>query len=61
MFVLVLALDYIGNPMGANCAPLVADLFLFCNEKDFVLSLSRDSRSNVIETFNSTSQYLDDL
>ena len=25
----------IGIPMGANCAPLVADLFLFCYERDF--------------------------
>ena len=27
-------------PMGTNCAPLVADLFLFCYERDFMLSLS---------------------
>ena len=31
---------FIGIPMGTNCAPLVADLFLFCNERDFMLSLS---------------------
>ena len=24
-------------PMGTNCAPLVADLFLFCYERDFVI------------------------
>ena len=24
----------VGIPMGTNCAPLVADLFLFCYEKD---------------------------
>ena len=30
----------IGIPMGSNCAPLVADLFLFCNERDFMKSLS---------------------
>ena len=29
----------VGIPMGTNCAPLVADLFLFCYERDFVLSL----------------------
>ena len=28
--------------MGTNCTPLVADLFLFCNEKDFMMSLSGD-------------------
>ena len=30
----------VGIPMGTNCAPLVADLFLFCYERDFMLSLS---------------------
>ena len=47
--------------MGTNCAPLVADLFLFCYETDFVLSLSDDNKSEDIEAFNSTSRYLDDL
>ena len=27
----------VGIPMGTNCAPLVADLFLFCYERDFML------------------------
>ena len=30
----------VGIPMGTNCAPLVADLFLFCYERDFMMSLS---------------------
>ena len=30
----------VGIPMGTNCAPLVADLFLFYYERDFMLSLS---------------------
>ena len=47
--------------MGTNCAPLVADIFLFCYERDFILSLSEDNQSDVIEAFNSTSRYLDDL
>ena len=29
--------------MGTNCAPLVADLFLFCCEGDFLMSLSDDN------------------
>ena len=33
----------VGIPMGTNCAPLVADLFLFCYERDFMLSLSEDN------------------
>ena len=40
--------------MGTNCAPLVADLFLFCYEREFMLSLSEDNQSDVIEAFNST-------
>ena len=51
----------VGIPMGTNCAPLVADLFLFCYEIDFMLSLSEDNQSGVIVTFNATSRYLDDL
>ena len=49
----------VGIPMGTNCAPLVADLFLFCYERDFMLSLSEDTQSDVIEAFSSTSRYLD--
>ena len=30
----------VGSPMGTKCAPLVADLILFCYERDFMLSLS---------------------
>ena len=51
----------VGIPMGTNYAPLVADLFLFCYERDFMLSLSDDNQNEVIEAFNSTSRYLDDL
>ena len=40
--------------MDANCAPLVANLFSFC-EQDFLLSLSGDNEPN-----NSTSRYLND-
>ena len=47
--------------MGTNSAPLVADLFLFCYERDIMLSISEDNQSDVIEAFNSTSRYLDDL
>ena len=47
--------------MGTDCAPLVADLFLFCYEKHFMLFLLDDNQSDVIEAFNSTSRYLDDL
>ena len=47
--------------MGTNCAPLVADLFLFSYERDFMLSLSDNNQTDIIDAFNSTSWYLDDL
>ena len=51
----------IGIPMGTNCALRVADLFLFCYERDFMMSLSRENQADIIEAFNSTSRYFDDL
>ena len=51
----------VGIPMGTNCAPLVADLFLFCYERDFMFSLSDNNQTDIIEALNSTSRYLDDL
>ena len=51
----------IGIPMGTNCAPLVADLFIFCSEGDFMKSFSRKNQADIIEAFNSTSRYPEDL
>ena len=47
--------------MGTCFAPLVADLVLFCYERDFILCLSDNNKNDIIEAFNSTSRYLDDL
>ena len=47
--------------MGTNCASLVADLFLFRYEREFMKSLSPENQANIIEAFNSTSRYLDEL
>ena len=47
--------------MGTNCASLVADVFLFCYERDFMTSLSDDNQADIIEAFDSTYRYLDDL
>ena len=41
--------------MGTCCAPLVADLFLFCYGRDFMLSLSNNNQADVIEAFDSVS------
>ena len=47
--------------MVTNCAPLVADLFLFCYERDFMMSLSVNKQANIIVAFNTTSRYLEDI
>jgi len=47
--------------MGANYALLVAELFLFCYESEFMKKLSRSNDLNIIERFNNTYRYLDDL
>ena len=51
----------VGIPMGPNCAPMVADLFLFCYERDCMMSLSDDKQADVIDAHNTTSRYLDDI
>ena len=47
--------------MDTNCALLFAELVLFCHERYFMLSLSDNNQTDIIEAFNSTSRYLDDL
>ena len=48
-------------PVCTNCVPLVFDLFLFCYEMNFMMSLSDDKQADVIDAFNTTSRYLDDI
>ena len=47
--------------MGTICASLVADLFLFCYEMDFMMSHSDDKQADIVVAFNNTSRYLDDI
>ena len=52
IFALDLVLNHkqiVGIPMGTNCVPLVADLFLFCYERDFLTYLSDDNQADIIE------------
>ena len=51
----------VGIPMGTNCAPLKADLFLYCYERDFMSNLQKSKRFDLIDKFNDTSRYLDDI
>ena len=47
--------------MGTNWSPLVAHLFLFCYERDFIMYHPDDKQTEIIDTFNTTSRYLDDI
>ena len=51
----------VGIPMVTSCAPLVADSFLFCYERDFMMSLSDDKQADIIDAFSTTSRYLDNI
>ena len=47
--------------MDTNCAPMVADIFLFYYERDFIMYLSDDNQANDIDAFNTTSRYLNEI
>ena len=51
----------VGIPMGTFCAPLIADLFLYCFERDFTSNLQKSKRFDLKDKFNDTSRYLDDI
>ena len=51
----------VGIPMGTNCAPLIADLILYCYERDFISNLHKSKRQDLKDIFNDTSRYLDDI
>ena len=47
--------------MGTNCAPLLADLFLYSYEADFVQSLLKAGKKHLAQQFNFTYRYIDDV
>ena len=49
----------IGIPMGTNCAPLLADLFLYSYESEFLQKLVKDKK--IHRAFNFTYRYIDDV
>ena len=51
----------VGIPMGTNCTPLIADLFLYFYDRDFMSDLHKSKRHDLIDMFNATSRYLDDM
>ena len=51
----------VGIPIGTNCAPLIADLFLFCYGRDFKPNLHNSKQYDLIDMFNDTSRYLGEI
>jgi hypothetical protein len=51
----------VGIPMGTNCAPLLADLFLYSYESEFLQKLVKDKKIHEARTFNFTYRYIDDV
>ena len=51
----------VGIHMGTNCAQIIADLFLYCYERDFMSNLQKSRRYDLIDMFNDTFRYLDDI
>ena len=50
----------VGIPMGTNCAPLLADLFLYSYESEFLQKLVKD-KIHEARAFNFTYRYIDDV
>ena len=51
----------VGIPMGTNCAPLLADIFLYSYEAEFIQSLLSTGRKQLASWFNFTYKYIDDV
>ena len=50
-----------GLSMRTYAAPLIADIFLYCYERDFMSNLKNHKRFDLIDKFDDTSRYLDDI
>jgi hypothetical protein len=51
----------VGIPMGTNCAPLLAELFLYYYEVEFIQKLLHEKNKPLAVAFNSTFRYIDDI
>ena len=51
----------IGIPVGTNCAPLLADLFLYSYQYQFLDNMIRSGHRRLAKSFNLCFRYIDDL
>ena len=47
--------------MGTNCAPLLADLFLYSYENEFLGNMIRSGHRRLGRSFNLYYRYIDDV
>jgi hypothetical protein len=57
----ILFQQVVGKPMGTNCAPFLADLFLHSYESEFLQKLVKDKKNHEARAFNFTYRYIDDI
>jgi hypothetical protein len=48
----------IGISINTNCAPLLADLFLYSYEADFIQGFLKKNEKKLARSFNSTFRYI---
>ena len=51
----------VGIPMAIYCAPLLADLFLYSYENEFLDKLIKEDKRTLARKFNLSYRYIDDL
>ena len=51
----------VGIPMGTNSAPLLADLFLYFYENEFLAKLVKEGKRKLARKFNLSYHYIHDL
>ena len=61
VFVGKVSQQIIGIPMGTKCAPLLADIFLYSYEAEFIQSLLSAGKKRLASQFNFTYRYIDDV
>jgi hypothetical protein len=51
----------VGIPMGTNCAHILAELFLYSYERDFIQGLSKKNEKKLERSYNFTFSYIYDI
>jgi hypothetical protein len=51
----------VGIAMDTNCTPLLADLFIYSYETDFIQGLINKNEKKLARCFNFTFRYIDDI